>query len=99
MLFSRYNKLKLLSLVNTSSANHGSSSSGNHVKSFLSHEQAIARFKNFEKNSINYQVALKLKEGEAYEGDINIKFDLKDISKDIFLDYAGKHIKEITINN
>jgi len=48
---------------------------------------------------INYNVFLKLLDQEYFEGIVSIIFNLKDVNRNIFVDFNGRNIYQIYINN
>src|SRR3712207_3284027 len=71
-----------------------------YLKSALSQVQAEKRAALFtnDRDNINYNLFLKLKKGETYDGVLTILFQLKSVSSDLFLDYAGTQVHELFIN-
>jgi len=74
--------------------------SKNRLQTFLSEDQAHARRNAFAKDhQLSYDVVLKVMKGDAYEGRVDINFGINQLSKNIFLDYAGLGISKLTVNN
>jgi len=71
-----------------------------YLKAALSQSQAESRATLFtqSKDNINYNLFLKCMKGETFEGFLEATFDLQTISSDLFFDYAGTTIHEISIN-
>ena len=73
-----------------------------YVQEPLKESQAQKRAQLFDltqEDSISYALFLKCMKGDNFEGKVNIRFKLKAISSDFFIDYAGTTIKSISINN
>lgn len=72
------------------------------LQSFLAQPQAENRFNVFDPkkaNQISYDLIVKIMKGESYKGRVDIKFALSQLSNDLFLDYAGSTIDDISVNN
>ena len=71
-----------------------------YLKSALSQEQAEKRAQLFAptKDNIDYNLFLICRKGDTFEGHLTITFDLKIVSQDLFLDYAGTTIDLVRIN-
>jgi len=71
-----------------------------YLKSSLSQEQAKLRVSCFSNSSDNlsYNVFLKLKKGDSYEGFSTTIFDLSSKIPNFFIEFAGTTIKEIILN-
>ena len=71
-----------------------------YLKSALSQVQAEKRASLFtpSKDNISYNVFLTCRKGEAFDGHATINFELNTVSDDLFLDFAGATIHELTVN-
>ena len=49
-------------------------------------------------HDISYNLYLKLKKGESYDGDVTATFSLERVTPNLFFDFAGTTIHEIIIN-
>lgn len=71
-----------------------------YLKSSLTQVQAEARAKLFTpaKDNITYNLFLKAKKGDTYEGSVTASFELQNVTSDFFFEYPGTQIHEITVN-
>jgi aminopeptidase N len=71
-----------------------------YLKAALSQEQAEKRFALFapSKDNIRYTLFLKCHKGDSFDGYLTLNFELQTVSSDLFLDYAGTAVHEVSVN-
>jgi len=71
-----------------------------YLRSALTTTQVDARTLHFvnSKDNIIYNLFLKMKKGDSYEGSVHIEVQLQKADSDLFIDYAGTVIKEVDVN-
>jgi len=71
-----------------------------YLRSALTTAQVDARTLHFvnSPDNIKYNLFLKLKKGDTFEGSVHIEAQLQKADSDLFIDYAGTIIKEVNIN-
>jgi len=70
-----------------------------YLKGSLGLAEAGSRFQLFNLgHDITYDLFLKIKKGDSYEGDVTVTFHLQQVNSNLFFDFAGTTIHEIIIN-
>ena len=65
-----------------------------YLKSTQTQIQAEARAKLFtpKKDNISYDLYLKTKKGDTYEGTVTTCFELQNVSSDFFIEFPHQHL-------